>query len=163
MAVCMVAVPKCRIIPSRPERRLSWKYLHGGRGMCIAGSRTALCAFCRSRVPTPLFDKIQSGKPRENHLRVPGLLVRVDVPDDVIRQSVYSVACSLGHLGEAFCLGLVLEGIAWKIDTCFWGLASVRIIPGSQVVPDRWTSALTRILTPPMPSSSISSSLFCVQ
>lgn len=51
-------------------------------------------------------------------LCVSWLLVRVDVPDDVVGQAVNSVAGSLGHLGETFCLGLVLEGVAWEVDAC---------------------------------------------
>ena len=44
------------------------------------------------------------------------LLLGVDVPDDVVRQSHDLVPGSLGHLGEALRLGLVLEGIAGEVD-----------------------------------------------
>lgn len=38
------------------------------------------------------------------------------MPDDVVGQTNDLVASSLGHLSEAFCLGLVLESVAWEID-----------------------------------------------
>ena len=38
------------------------------------------------------------------------------MPDHVVGQTKDAVAGALGHLGEAFCLGLVLEGVAWKVD-----------------------------------------------
>jgi len=46
------------------------------------------------------------------------------MPDNVVGQSIYAVACSLGHLGKAFCLGLVFEGVAREVyagavDVCF--------------------------------------------
>lgn len=49
-------------------------------------------------------------------LRVPWFLVRVDVPDDVVGQTVDAVACALCHFGEPFRLGLVLKGVAGEID-----------------------------------------------
>lgn len=51
-------------------------------------------------------------------LSVAGLLVSVSVPYDVIGQAVHFLACALGHLGEAFCLGLVLEGVRGEINAC---------------------------------------------
>lgn len=50
------------------------------------------------------------------NLGVSGLLIRVNMPYDVVRQAVYAVACRLGHLGEAFGFGLVLEWVAWEVD-----------------------------------------------
>jgi len=49
-------------------------------------------------------------------LSVAGLLVGVSVPYDVIGQTEYLFACTLGHLCEAFCLGLVLEGVRGEIN-----------------------------------------------
>lgn len=49
-------------------------------------------------------------------LCVAGLLVRVDVPYDVVRQTVDPISCPLGHLGETFRLCLVLEGIGGEVD-----------------------------------------------
>jgi hypothetical protein len=51
-------------------------------------------------------------------LSVAGLLVGVSVPYDVIGQAVHFFACALGHLCEAFCLGLVLEGVGGEINAC---------------------------------------------
>jgi len=50
-------------------------------------------------------------------LCVTALLIGVDVPDDVVGQAVDAVPGALGHLGEAFCLGLVLEGVAREVDS----------------------------------------------
>lgn len=49
-------------------------------------------------------------------LSVAGLLVGVSVPYDVIGQTKHLFACTLGHLCEAFCLGLVLEGVRGEIN-----------------------------------------------
>lgn len=40
------------------------------------------------------------------------------MPDDVVGQAVDLVVGALGHLGEALGLGLVLEGVAGKVDAC---------------------------------------------
>ena len=47
---------------------------------------------------------------------IAGLLVRIDVPDDVVGQSVDAVAGPLGHFGEALGLGLVLECVGGEVD-----------------------------------------------
>lgn len=44
------------------------------------------------------------------------LLIRVNVPDDIVGQSEHAVARALRHLGEAFCLGLVLECVGGEVD-----------------------------------------------
>jgi len=49
-------------------------------------------------------------------LRITGLLICIDMPDNVIRQSVYAIACSLRHLREALCLRLVLECVCGEVD-----------------------------------------------
>lgn len=51
-------------------------------------------------------------------LSVAGLLVGVSVPYDVVGQAKHLLACTLGHLCEAFCLGLVFEGVRGEIDAC---------------------------------------------
>jgi hypothetical protein len=53
---------------------------------------------------------------RYRGLRISGFLFRVDMPDNIIWQPVNAVASSFGHFGESFGLGLVLEGIARKVD-----------------------------------------------
>lgn len=50
-------------------------------------------------------------------LCVARLLVRVDMPDNVVGQSDDLVSCPLRHLRESFCFGLVLESITWEVDT----------------------------------------------
>jgi hypothetical protein len=50
------------------------------------------------------------------HLCVAGLLVGVNMPDDVVRETNDFVSGALGHLCETFCLGLVLEGVAREVD-----------------------------------------------
>jgi len=52
-----------------------------------------------------------------NFSSVTWLLVCVDVPDYIIGKSVNTIAGALGHLCEAFSFGLVLEGVARKVDT----------------------------------------------
>lgn len=49
-------------------------------------------------------------------LRIARLLVSVDMPDDVIRQTVDAVPGPLCHLGEALRLGLVLECVGGEVD-----------------------------------------------
>lgn len=39
------------------------------------------------------------------------------MPYNVVWQANDLVTCSLGHLTETFCLGLVLESVAWEVDT----------------------------------------------
>ena len=51
-------------------------------------------------------------------LHVSGLFVCIDVPDDVVRKSIDTVAGSFRHQGKALGFGLVFEGIAWEIDSC---------------------------------------------
>ena len=54
---------------------------------------------------------------------VAGLLVLVDVPDDVVWQAVHAVARAAGHLGEALRLGLVLERVRGEVDAWVYVLA----------------------------------------
>lgn len=49
---------------------------------------------------------------------ITGFLIRVDVPNHVVGQTVDLVSSSFGHLRETFRLGLVLKGICWKVDAC---------------------------------------------
>lgn len=51
-------------------------------------------------------------------LSVAGFLVCVFVPDNVVRETIHLVACTFGHLGEAFSLGLVFEGVGREVDAC---------------------------------------------
>lgn len=44
------------------------------------------------------------------------LLLRIYVPNDIIRQSINVISGSLRHLGKSFRLGLVLECITGEID-----------------------------------------------
>jgi hypothetical protein len=46
------------------------------------------------------------------------LLLRVDVPDDVVGETVYAVSRSFGHLCKTLGFGLVFEGVAWEIYAC---------------------------------------------
>lgn len=50
--------------------------------------------------------------------RVARFLVGVDVPDDVVRKTVHAIAGTLCHFRKAFCLGLVLEGVAGEVYAC---------------------------------------------
>lgn len=49
--------------------------------------------------------------------QVAGLLVRVNVPDNIVGQTNDLVAGTLGHLGEALGFGLVLESVCGEVDT----------------------------------------------
>lgn len=99
-------------------------------------------------------------------LCVPWLLVRVNVPDDVVRETVDAVARALCHFGETFCLGLVLECVAGEVDACESCVLVFSLKNGKErnsSIPDLCTSAFTRMLTPPIPSRGISTSLFSRQ
>ena len=50
------------------------------------------------------------------HLCISWLFQRIDMPDDIIRQSINPIPCPLRHLGKALGLSLVLERIAREID-----------------------------------------------
>lgn len=108
-------------------------------------------------------------------LSITGLLFGVNVPHDVIGKTIDTVAGALGHFGETLCFGLVFEGVAGEIDA-FLMLVSREVVKmevegmivemcwegggKGKGIPDLCTSALTMMFTPPIPSSSISSSLF---
>lgn len=47
---------------------------------------------------------------------VAGLLVGVDMPNDVVGQANDLVASALGHLGETLGFGLVLERVRGEVD-----------------------------------------------
>lgn len=49
-------------------------------------------------------------------LNVPRLLLRIDMPDDIIRQSVHLVSSALGHLRETLGFSLVFERVAGEVD-----------------------------------------------
>lgn len=40
----------------------------------------------------------------------------IHVPYNIVGEAVNFVACSLGHFGEPFGLGLILEGVAGEVD-----------------------------------------------
>lgn len=50
-------------------------------------------------------------------LSITRFLLSVNVPHNIIRQTVHAVTSSLGHFREALRLGLVLEGVAGEVDT----------------------------------------------
>ena len=87
------------------------------------------------------------------------LLFCVNVPYNVIGQPHDLIACPLGHFGEPFCFCLILKRVARKVDACQYVSLGIKAPDVFFCVPDLCTSAFTRILTPPMPSSSTSSSL----
>lgn len=60
--------------------------------------------------------KIKRRRRRSKKEVLARFLVRVDVPDDVVGEADDFVFCALGHLGEALCLGLVLECVAGEVD-----------------------------------------------
>lgn len=106
--------------------------------------------------------KISIRSIRRSTFQIARLLVRVDVPDDVVGETDDLVSGAFGHFGEPFRLGLVFEGVAWEIDALYHMSVNERKTDCKKKVvslPDRWTSAFTRMLTPPIPSSSTSSSL----
>ena len=83
-------------------------------------SKQAKCGLFEINVQkTELGNRRKKGTfPVSAALSVAGLLVGVSVPYDVIRQTEHLFACTLGHLCEAFCLGLVLEGVRGEINAC---------------------------------------------
>ena len=64
-----------------------------------------------------IADKVNTQTTGDLSSRVAALLVCVNVPHDVIRQTEDAISGSFGHLCEAFSFGLVLKRVAGKIDT----------------------------------------------
>jgi len=56
------------------------------------------------------------GSIRRSTFQIPRFLIRINMPNDVIREADDLVSGSPGHLGETFRLGLVFEGVAGEID-----------------------------------------------
>jgi hypothetical protein len=54
--------------------------------------------------------------PTDDKLSIAGLLVGIDMPDDIVGQPVDAVARALCHFGEPLRLGLVLKSVAGEID-----------------------------------------------
>jgi hypothetical protein len=50
-------------------------------------------------------------------LRIAGLLLGINMPNDVIRKTYHLISCAFGHLGKTLGLGLILEGVAREVDT----------------------------------------------
>lgn len=46
------------------------------------------------------------------------LLIGIDMPDDVVRQTDNLLLGALRHLRKALSLGLVLKGVGGEVDTC---------------------------------------------
>lgn len=67
-------------------------------------------------------EKEEEKKAEIPRLAVAGLLLRVNVPDHVVWQSVDLVSRALRHLCESLRLGLVLKGVGREIDACKSGL-----------------------------------------
>lgn len=44
------------------------------------------------------------------------LLIRVNVPDDIVRKTVHLVSSTLGHAGESLGFSLVLESVGREVD-----------------------------------------------
>lgn len=49
-------------------------------------------------------------------LKVSGLLVRINVPHNVVRETNDLLSSTLGHLCESLSLGLVLESVRREVD-----------------------------------------------
>jgi hypothetical protein len=49
-----------------------------------------------------------------NHVAL--LLRRVNMPNDVVRETNNLVSGALGHLGESFSLGLIFKGVTGEVD-----------------------------------------------
>lgn len=49
-------------------------------------------------------------------LCIAALFFGVDMPNNVVRETIDFVASTLGHFSESFCLGLILKSVARKID-----------------------------------------------
>ena len=73
----------------------------------------------RCSVSTPV--RVQSHRvcvknAEEVSSQITWLFLRVDVPNHIVWQANYFVSCSFGHFGKPFCLCLILESVAGKID-----------------------------------------------
>lgn len=49
-------------------------------------------------------------------LCIAALFFRVDMPNNVIGETVDFIASTLGHFGESFSFGLIFESVARKVD-----------------------------------------------
>jgi hypothetical protein len=54
----------------------------------------------------------------QHALRITGLLVGIDMPNNVIWQTNYFISRPLSHLRESFRLSLILKCVAWEVDSC---------------------------------------------
>ena len=98
--------------------------------------------------------------PSRSRSQVALLLFCINVPYNVIRQADHLVPCPLCHFGKALSFCLIFKCVGWKIYSWISDQHLQRLgCCNNFYAPDLWTSALTRILTPPTPSSSTSSSL----
>lgn len=49
--------------------------------------------------------------------QVTRLLLGINVPDDIVGQTIYFVTSALRHLGESLGFGLVLESVRGEVDS----------------------------------------------
>lgn len=85
-----------------PYRRSNGVFRHGGRTEILGHSTT------KSRM---------LGLVRFAVSKVTGLLVGINVPDDVVRQTINLVPSALGHASKTFGFCLVLESIGREVNT----------------------------------------------
>ena len=53
------------------------------------------------------------------------------MPDNVVGETNNPISSALGHLGEAFCFGLIFEGVGREVDA-FKSLLVTREIPNAK-------------------------------
>lgn len=51
-------------------------------------------------------------------LRIARLLLRVNMPYNIVWKTIDAVSGALGHFRKALGFGLVLEGVAGEVDAC---------------------------------------------
>ncbi len=88
---------------------------NGGVDRCGVSLPSIPIAHRHQRETIPLYNRRLTAE--EWLLQIARLLLRVDMPDNVVGQTLDLVTSAQGHLAKAFGLGLILEGVAGKVDT----------------------------------------------
>lgn len=110
MRACVRLYHALRTLPASPAAGYNWVKASMGKGGWLVLSPVLGTGESRPGIEGMVYSPLA--------LCVSALLVCVDVPYHVVGQTPDTVPCALGHLCETFCLGLVLEGIAWEINAC---------------------------------------------
>ena len=121
------------ILPEQTFRSINIQYANASLRLCLSHMQQSLhrlcasdmdtqnsviCVFLRYALVTPdhwffltTFHVIFNAR-----LGISRLLIRINMPDNIVRQSIYPVSRALRHLRKAFGFGLVLECVCGEVD-----------------------------------------------